>query len=170
MQDQRLNDYGLHPTVLETVLASGSEEVGSPDYGQVPGGHPSAAVGQGEAVEVTHQVVQSVQVGCGQPVDQSPEGAQSLEGRKAGRVHQVRVQGRGQKGGRKLPEVELEEAGHGVEVLGERLWHLATVKLSPEGLDVGGLAGEAVDAVPALPSLNLATAPVQSSTGGTRVL
>ena len=72
MHNERLNNDGLHPTVLEAVIAFRSEQVGGPDYGQVAGGHPCLLVGQGELAEMFDEMGESVEVGLRKLCNRSP--------------------------------------------------------------------------------------------------
>ena len=74
VDNQRLDDNGVLAAVPPVNVSAGrSDEVGGPDNGEVAGGHAGGVVVLGEVVEVSQQILESLEVVVRQLEDGGPE-------------------------------------------------------------------------------------------------
>ena len=74
VDNQRLDNNGVLAAVPPVNVSAGrSDEVGGPDNGEVAGGHAGGVVVLGEVVEVSQQILHSLQVMVRQLEDGGPE-------------------------------------------------------------------------------------------------
>lgn len=112
--DEELHDPGLHSDVPERLLAgqpglvSRPEQVGGPDQGQVPAGHPGLVAQPGEQVEVGQQVGEGGEVGRAQAVDGLPHHLLPPARLGPHGSHQVGVEAVAADWLRQLSEIQLE--------------------------------------------------------------
>ena len=85
-----------------------TKQVWGPDYRQISRSHARAGGGEGEAMEVAHQVSESGEVRLGHPFKQR-RNLIPLPGAETDRTNKSSVQGVSAKGFRKLAKEKLQE-------------------------------------------------------------
>ena len=108
VDNQGLDDNGVLAAVSPVdVLAGRSDEVGSPDYGEVAGGHARGGLVVREVVEVAQEVLESLEVVVRQLEDGFPKQWAVVVDWLAGDIQQPLVQTVGQQGVGQRTEEEL---------------------------------------------------------------
>ena len=145
-----------------------SKQVWGPDYRQISRSHARAGGGEGEAMEVAHQVSESAEVRFGHPFEQR-RNLLPLPRAEADGTDKGSVQGVSAKGFRKLAKEKLQEwlikeeccndmltnFEHGSNGVGAGnmgfTWLLPRIDCSFEGGHCARLAGQPVDSLTCLP-------------------